>query len=92
MIPAVRQSPVFWNALVRVRWSPEVTVAYRCWLSTHSPDRNVEWPSQLLPPKVEEVSQPLLAAKPASARPSVAVSRVRRTPGEISGSSTALRP
>jgi hypothetical protein len=69
-----------------------MTVRKRCWLSIHRPDRNVEWPSQLLPPKVADVSQPLLAAKPAFVSASALVSSVLLTPGEMSGSSSALRP
>ncbi len=52
----------------------------------------VEWPSQLLPPKVAEVSQPLRARKPAASSARVPVSRARPTPGAVTGSSTALRP
>lgn len=52
----------------------------------------MECPSQLLPPYVAEVSQPLRAWKPAFASASVLASRVRSTPGAITGSSTALRP
>jgi len=52
----------------------------------------VEWPSQLLPPNVADVSQPLFAWKPAFARAFVLVSSVLVTPGAISGSSIALRP
>ena len=52
----------------------------------------VEWPSQLLPPYVAEVSQPLRAANPAFSRAAVLASRVRSTPGAMTGSSMALRP
>jgi hypothetical protein len=52
----------------------------------------VEWPSQLLPPYVADVSQPLLAWKPALARASVRASSVASTPGASTGSSIALRP
>ena len=33
---------------------------------THSPDSSVEWANQLLPPTVDDVSQPLREAKPAA--------------------------
>ena len=52
----------------------------------------VEWPSQLLPPYVADVSQPLFAWKPAFARALVLASRVASTPGAMTGSSIALRP
>ncbi len=52
----------------------------------------VEWPSQLLPPYVAEVSQPLFAAKPAFERALVSAARVSSTPGAMIGSSIALRP
>ena len=42
-----------------------VSWAYRCVLSTHSPDCRVEWASQLIPPKVGEVSQALWEDQPA---------------------------
>ncbi|BFO21306.1 hypothetical protein SHKM778_76940 [Streptomyces sp. KM77-8] len=61
-------------------------------MSIHRPDRAVEWPSQLLPPYVAEVSQPLRAWNPAFASAAVRVSRVSMTPGAISGSSVAVRP
>lgn len=69
-----------------------MTVRYRCWLLIHRPDRNVEWPSQLLPPYVAEVSQPLFAANPALTSFWFSAVRVASTPGAMTGSSIALRP
>jgi hypothetical protein len=45
--------------------------SYRPWVSTQTPACSVACASQLMPPKVDEVSQPLRAAKPAARSPAV---------------------
>ncbi len=57
--------PALLKASLRVnRWLATSSL-YRCWLSTHSPDCRVEWASQLMPPKVGEVTQALCVDQPA---------------------------
>ena len=46
------------------RWLARSSL-YRWLLLTHSPDCRVEWASQLIPPKVGEVSQALCVDQPA---------------------------
>src|SRR4051812_50087963 len=86
------RAPAFLNALVRVSRSVETRLRYRCSLLIHSPDSKVEWASQLPPPKVGEVSQPLRAPNPAAFRVAVPSSSTRPTPPAMAGGPTALPP
>ena len=62
------------------------------WLLTHVPDWSVECASQLMPPKVGEVSQPLRDEKPAARSCSVPASRTVSTCGENDDPWTATFP
>src|SRR5258706_5906682 len=62
----VRQ-PALSKASLRVSRRLPTSSAYRCSVSTHSPDCRVEWTSKLSPPRVGEVSQALCVDQPARA-------------------------
>ena len=74
--------PALWKASLRVNRLLATSWAYRCVLSTHSPDWTVEWASQLIPPKVEDLSQALCVDQPARASKPVRWRRTASTPGE----------
>ena len=80
------------KARVSVRRSLARSCWYRRALSTHTPDCRVEWASQLTPPNVGDVSQPLSDEKPAARSPRVPESSTASTPGEKLEPSTATRP
>src|SRR5450755_127770 len=84
--------PAFLKASLRVNRLLARSSPYRWLLLTHSPDCRVEWASQLIPPKVGEVSQALCVDQPARASKPVCWRRTASTPGEKLVPRTATCP
>src|SRR5262249_11410636 len=87
----VRQ-PALLKASLRVNRRLLTSSAYRWMLLTHSPDCRVECTSQLIPPKLGEVSQALRADHPARASEAARWRRNASTPGERLVPWTATSP
>ena len=84
--------PALSKASLRVNRLLATSSPYRCVLLTHSPDCRVEWASQLIPPKVGEVSQALCVDQPARASEAVRWRRTASIPGEKLVPRTATCP
>src|SRR5260370_42333273 len=84
--------PALSKPSLRVNRLLAVSSAYRCVVSTHSPDCRVECASQLMPPKVGEVSQALRADHPARASEAVRRRTTASMPGEKLVPRTATCP
>ncbi len=91
-ISATVRESALWNAVFSVSRSLFTSVRYRCWLLIQRPDSSVACASQLPPPAVDEVSQPLRAENPASRSRCDPWSRTASTCGAYCGLSTAERP